>query len=185
MRLEKFERCFYQDYTTSVAKNLLGQILVHQYQGKVYQGRIVETEAYLGAHDLACHTSKGMTPRTKVMFGPAGFAYVYLIYGMYHCFNVVTEEEGQGSAVLIRAVEPLDDLDSNTKGPGRLSRAMQITKAQNGQDLLSDTLFIAKDATIKKSAIVARPRIGVDYAKEWALKPLRFYIKENPYISKK
>ena len=107
-------------------------------------GRIVETEAYLGPHDLAAHSARGLTARTRVMFGPPGHAYVYLIYGMHHCLNVVTEREGHASAVLLRAIEPVRNVTGRTAGPGLLCRAMGIDRRLNGHDLLSDDLYIGE-----------------------------------------
>lgn len=182
--MQKLPRSFYDRDTATVANDLLGHWLVHQIHGTNRVGRIVEVEAYLGPHDLAAHSSKGLTDRTRVMFGPPGHAYVYLIYGLHHCMNVVTEREGQGAAVLLRAVEPIENLDGKTCGPGLLCRAMGITRSQNAQDLLSDTLFIACPLKQRRHAVVKRPRIGVDYAGRWARRHLRFYIKESPYVSK-
>lgn len=181
----KLPLAFYQRNTIDVAKDLLNQYLIHIHDEKTYIGKIVETEAYLGEHGLACHSSKGKTARTEVMFGPAGVTYVYLIYGLHHCFNIVTEFEGVGSAVLIRAVEPISGIEDNTRGPGLLCKAMDITKMQNKKSILSDDLFIARNDSNGKIAITDSARVGVKYAKEWALKPLRFYIKGNPYVSKK
>ncbi|HEV2694295.1 MAG TPA: DNA-3-methyladenine glycosylase, partial [Verrucomicrobiae bacterium] len=147
-------------------------------------GKIVETEAYLGEHDLAAHSSKGFTERTKVMFGPPGHAYVYLIYGMHNCMNVVTEREGHASAVLLRAVEPVKNLEGRTCGPGLLCRAMKIDRGLNAYDLLSDDFFIAAPDTMEKISILKGPRIGVDYAKHWAKRHLRFYLKGNPFVSR-
>lgn len=176
---------FYERDTIVVAKELLGKYLVHQHSGIEYIAKIVEVEAYLGAQDLACHSSKGLTNRTKTMFGPPGHAYVYMIYGMYFCMNVVTEPEGMGSAVLIRAVEPIKNITAKTNGPGLLSKAMHIDKKLNNHDLLSKNFHIAYDDNHLDFNMVQKPRIGVDYAGEWAKKDLRFYIKDNPYISKK
>ena len=180
---QKLPRAFYDRDTIAVARDLLGKLLVLSRNGAVRVGRIVEVEAYLGEHDLAAHSSKGLTPRTKVMFGPPGHAYVYFIYGMHHCVNVVTEKEGHASAVLLRALEPVAGLDHSTRGPGRLCKAMGIDRSLNGHDLLSDDFFIAAPAKEERIPIVRRPRIGVDYAKHWARRLLRFYIKNNPCIS--
>ena len=157
---------------------------MHKSEGTTRIGKIVETEAYMGPHDLAAHSSKGRTPRTEVMFGPPGHAYTYLIYGMHWCMNVVTQAEGTASAVLIRALEPVANLDERCSGPGLLCRSMGIGKEQNGQDLLSSTLFITEPEEKPEFTIVKRPRIGVEYAGIWAKKLLRFIIKGNPYISK-
>lgn len=181
--MKKLPREFYDRETSLVAKDLLGHCLVHRSNGVERVGKIVEVEAYLGQHDLACHTSKGFTKRTATMFGPPGHAYIYLIYGMYYCFNVVTEKAGIGSAVLIRALEPVANIESRTQGPGLLCKAMLIDKTLNGHDLLSDNLFIANSKS-NPINIAATPRIGVSYAKEWARKPLRFYIKGNAFVSR-
>lgn len=183
--MKKLQRSFYNRDTTTVAQELLGKYLVHVSNGIERIGRIVETEAYLGSHDLAAHSARGKTERTKVMFGPPGHAYVYLIYGMYYCMNVVTEEEGHASAVLIRALEPIQNIQARTQGPGLLCKAMEINKGLNAHDLLSDTFYIASASTETDFTIIKRPRIGVDYAKHWAKRLLRFYIKDNAFISKR
>jgi DNA-3-methyladenine glycosylase len=118
------------------------------------------------------------------MFGPPGHAYVYFIYGMYFCMNVVTEGEGHASAVLLRAIEPVKNLEGRTQGPGLLCRAMGIDRRLNGHDLLSDDFFIAQPDGAEKFSIVNRPRVGVDYAGHWAKRRLRFYIKGNPFVSR-
>jgi DNA-3-methyladenine glycosylase len=175
---------FYVRDTITVAKELLGTQLVHYVEGVARIGRIVETEAYLGAIDLAAHSSKGITKRTQTMYGPPGKAYVYLIYGMYHCMNVVTEPEGIGTAVLIRALEPVANIEANTKGPGLLCKAMNIDRTLNAHDLTSDGFHILAPDVPAALRIVERPRIGVDYAGEWAHKPLRFYIEGNRFVSR-
>ncbi|WP_115710224.1 DNA-3-methyladenine glycosylase [Legionella sainthelensi] len=181
---QKLPRTFYERDTISVAKALLGKYLIHNKDGIEYIGKIVEVEAYLGQHDLACHSSKGLTPRTQVMFGPAGYAYIYLIYGMYYCTNVVTETEGTGSAILLRALEPIKNIQGKTQGPGLLSKAMHIDKNLNQHDLTSDTFYIAESDSPQTFTLVEKSRIGVPYAKDWAEKLLRFYIKESAFISK-
>ena len=184
-KLIKIPHCFYERETVTVAKELLGTYLVH-HEGELERiGKIVEVEAYLGQEDLASHSSKGLTKRTEVMFGPAGIAYIYLIYGMYYCTNIVTEAAGIGSAVLIRALEPIQNISLRTQGPGLLSKAMDINKRHNRHSLQSDDLFIANNPELQDFNIVERPRIGVSYAKEWAEKPLRFDIEGNSFISKK
>ena len=182
--MSKLPRSFYDRDTIVVAQELLGKHLVHIKDGTRRTGRIVETEAYLGPHDLAAHSARGRTARTEVMFGPPGHAYVYFIYGMYYCMNVVTEPEGHASAVLLRAVEPVENLNGRSSGPGLLCRAMAIDRQQNGCDLLSDHLFIAAPEKSDSFTFARRPRIGVDYAKHWARRLLRFYIKGNPHISR-
>jgi DNA-3-methyladenine glycosylase len=183
-RLRGLSRHFYDRDTTLVARELLGKLLVHVTGGKARIGRIVETEAYLGPHDLAAHSARGFTPRTAVMFGPPGHAYVYLIYGMHHCLNVVTEKEGHASAVLIRALQPVQNVEGRVSGPGLLCRAMGIDRRLNGHDLLSDDLYIAQPLRDETFAIVKRARVGVDYAGAWARRLLRFYIKGNPHVSR-
>jgi DNA-3-methyladenine glycosylase len=182
--VQKLPRPFFDRDTTLVARELLGKWLVHVDHGVKRVGKIVEVEAYLGPHDLAAHSSRGLTGRTKVMFGPPGHAYVYFIYGMYHCLNVVTEREGHASAVLLRALEPVKNLDGRTSGPGLLCRALHIDRRFNGHDLLSDDFFIATPSETESFRIVKRPRIGVDYARHWAKRHLRFYIKDNPFVSR-
>lgn len=182
--MQTLPRSFYDRSTIVVAKELLGKCLVHKTHGVERAGRIVEVEAYLGPHDLAAHSSKGLTERTKVMFGPPGHAYVYLIYGMYYCMNVVTEREGHGAAVLLRAIEPIKNVEGRTQGPGLLCRAMQIDKQLNAHDLLSDNFFIAAPNEAQSVAILKRPRIGVDYAGHWARRHLRFYICGNAFVSR-
>lgn len=183
-RVRKLPRSFYDRDTTLVAHELLGKLLVHHVDGLQRIGRIAEVEAYLGPHDLAAHSSKGLTNRTKIMFGPPGHAYVYLIYGMYWCMNVVTEPEGHASAVLLRAVEPIQNVEGRTQGPGLLCRAMQIDRKLNGHDLLCDDFHIAEPTKADAFKIVKRPRIGIDYAKHWAKRHLRFYIKGNAFVSR-
>jgi DNA-3-methyladenine glycosylase len=182
--LKKLSRSFYDRETIVVAKELLGKYLVHLKDGIEQIGKIVEVEAYLGPHDLAAHSCKGLTPRTQVMFGPPGYAYVYLIYGLYHCLNVVTEQEGHASAVLIRALQPIQNIEDKTQGPGLLCRALRIDKSLNGEDLLGDHFYIAQSTQVEKIVIVKKARIGVDYAQHWAKRLLRFYIKGNLFVSK-
>src|SRR5438132_5891239 len=168
IELHKLPRSFYDRDTIVVAHELLGKFLVHVSDGVERIGRIVEVEAYLGAHDLAAHSARGLTERTRVMFGPPGHAYVYLIYGMHHCMNVVTEREGHASAVLLRAVEPVQNVVGRTQGPGLVCQAMHIDKRLNAHDLLSDDFYIASVPETEPIVIVKRPRIGVAYAAHWA-----------------
>jgi DNA-3-methyladenine glycosylase len=182
--VRKLPRSFYDRDTTTVARELLGKFLVRIERGVARVGRIVEVEAYLGPHDLAAHSARGRTARTEIMFGPPGHAYVYFIYGMYFCMNVVTEREGHASAVLLRAIEPVKNVKGRASGPGLLCRAMNIDKRLNGHDLLSDGFFIAELETAETLSIVKRPRIGVDYARHWARRHLRFYIRCNPFVSR-
>ena len=166
-----------------MALNLLGKYLVHRSRGGVRIGRIAEVEAYLGPRDAASHSAKGVTPRNRVMFGPPGHAYVYLIYGIHHCMNVVTEAAGHGAAVLIRALEPVSGIEGRTSGPGLLCRAMGIDRRLNGIDLCGATVHITEGSGAA-FAVVRRPRIGVDYAGRWAKRLLRFYIQGNPHVSR-
>ena len=182
--MQKLPRSFYDRDTITVAKELLGKYLVRVSRGVERSGRIVEVEAYLGSHDLAAHSARGLTERTRVMFGPPGRAYVYFIYGMHHCMNVVTEREGHASAVLLRALEPVKNVTGRTGGPGLLCRALQIDRRLNAHDLLSDDFFIAAPPKAGPLVIVKRPRVGVDYARHWARRHLRFYIKGNPFVSR-
>jgi len=182
--MRKLPRPFYDRDTIAVARELLGKHLVHVERGRERVGRIVEVEAYLGPHDRAAHSSRGLTDRTKVMFGPPGHAYVYLIYGMYYCMNVVTEREGHASAVLLRAIEPVKNIVGRAQGPGLLCKAMHIDNRLNAHDLLSSDFYIAAPPRTERFEIVKRPRVGVDYAGPWAKRPLRFYIKGNPFISR-
>ena len=182
--MRKLPRIFYDRDAVAVARDLLGKFLVHRSDDVERVARIVEVEAYLGPHDLAAHSARGLTPRTRVMFGPPGHAYVYLIYGMYHCMNVVTEREGRASAVLLRALEPVRSVEGRTQGPGLLCRAMHIDKRLNGHDLLSDDFYIADDGNRRRLTIVKRPRVGVDYAGHWARRLLRFYIAGNEFVSR-
>jgi len=183
--MRKLPRAFYDRDTIAVARDLLGKYLVHTSRGVERIGRIVEVEAYLGPHDLAAHSARGLTERTRVMFGPPGHAYVYMIYGMYFCMNVVTERAGHASAVLLRAVEPVKNIEERTQGPGLLCRAMRIDKRLNGRDLTGKNFYIAAPANTGPVTIVKRPRVGVDYAGHWARRHLRFYIKGNPFVSKR
>jgi len=182
--MKKLPRSFYEADTVTVARELLGKHLVRIAAGEERIGRIVEVEAYLGEQDLAAHSSKGLTARTRVMFGPPGHAYVYFIYGIHYCMNVVTEPEGHASAVLIRAIEPVKNIEGRTQGPGLVCQAMRIDKSLNGHDLLSDDFFIADPGITGRLPIVKRPRVGVDYAAHWARRLLRFYIRNNPWVSR-
>ncbi len=182
----RLPRSFYDREAVIVAPELLGKLLVRARRGVERVGRIVEVEAYLGPHDLAAHSSRGLTERTKVMFGPPGHAYVYFIYGMYYCMNVVAEREGRAAAVLLRALEPVKNLAGRTQGPGLLCRAMGIDKRLNAHDLLSDDFFIAAPVpTESRFAIAKSPRVGVDYAGRWARRHLRFYVKGSPFVSRR
>jgi len=169
--------------TVAVALGLLGAYLVHDGPGGRQVGRIVETEAYVGPDDRASHASRGRTPRTDPMFGPPGFAYVYLVYGMYYCLNVVAEPEGYPAAVLLRALEPIAGIAGSTSGPGRLCRALGIDLTYNRADLTGGALYLAGGAP-PAGRIVAGPRVGVESAGRWALKPWRFYLADSPWVSR-
>jgi DNA-3-methyladenine glycosylase len=171
---ERLDRGFYARPAIVVARTLIGKVLVRRCRRRVYRARIVETEAYVGEHDLACHASRGRTKRTEVMFGPAGHAYVYFIYGMYDMLNVVTADEGDAQAVLIRAAAPMDGWEADLSGPGKLTRAMQVTRALNGADLVTGpSLFILDDQQYR-ARIQTTKRIGVEYAGHWKDALLRF-----------
>lgn len=198
MQLEKLPPSFYdRPDVVRIARELIGQLLVTCWEGVYTVGRIVETEAYAGATDRASHAwNNRRTPRTEVMFGKPGHAYVYLCYGVHHLFNVVTHREGIPHAVLIRALEPVEGLERMldrtqaakadcqiTRGPGKLSRAMGISTLHTGYSLQSDQLFIARGTTVKPAAIQRTVRIGVDYAGEDTTRPYRFILANNPYVS--
>jgi len=180
----RLERSFYARDTVVAARDLLGKLLVRRIDGVALSGRIVEVEAYLGPHDLAAHSSRGRTARTAVMFGPPGYAYVYMIYGLHYCMNVVTEPEGHGAAVLLRALEPAGNIAGRTNGPALLCRALSIDRRLNGHDLLSEDFYIADAPPVPANRIASRPRIGVDYAGRWARRLLRFYEKGNSFVSR-
>jgi DNA-3-methyladenine glycosylase len=182
----------------TIAKELLGKVLVTQFNGVHTAGRIVETEAYAGVTDKASHAYGGRrTARTEVMFQKAGTAYVYLCYGIHYLFNVVTNQEQIPHAILVRAIEPLSGINDMLersgkkkpdhtlgKGPGNVSKVLGITTRYTGWDLTGDELFIAADGFIpEETAIEVTKRIGVDYAGEDALLPYRFILKNNPYVS--
>jgi DNA-3-methyladenine glycosylase len=174
MRLAKE---FFEKQTLWVAENLLGKFLVRRWRGKEIRTLITETEAYCGFNDRASHASRGMTLRNKVMFGPAGFAYVYLIYGMHYCLNVVTEQEGYPAAVLIRGVNQVDFPNAKLNGPGKLTKALHIDKSLNGENIVaSRKLWIEANDRYRLINVKKGRRIGVDYAGSWAKKPWRFWI---------
>ncbi len=196
----KLERSFYTRNVITVAKELLGKILVKTDKDIIFSGKIVEVEAYDGEVDEAAHTFIGKTKRNEIMFAEGGFLYVYFTYGAHFCCNVVTGREGKGTAVLIRAVEPVDGIDkmiSNrfghelrsekeklnlTSGPGKVCRAFSITKLHYGIDLTGDKIYILDRPKLPGSKIVITKRIGI---KKSVNLPWRFYIKDNPYVSKK
>lgn len=176
MRSTILSRSYFNRPTVQVARSLIGKYLVRSINGRMLAGKIVEVEAYVGSQDRACHASKGRTQRTDVMFGPGGVAYIYLIYGMYHCLNVVTEREEFPSAVLIRAIEIDGEL---IDGPGRLCRALQIDRRLNRVDLTTgeSIWFEDRGVLVERGDVGTHPRVGVDYAGEWAKKPWRFRLR--------
>jgi len=176
----KLPRSFYARPAVEVARDLLGKVIRH---GPA-SARIVETEAYLGTGDAAAHSARGPTPRTRVIFGPPGHAYIYLIYGIHHCLNIVAEPEGVAGCVLIRAVEPVraaaeTALPSN--GPGKLTRALGITLDHYGADLTHGPITVHEPARQESFEIGISPRIGISQAAEL---PLRFFVKNNPFVSR-
>lgn len=192
----RLSRGFYQQATLEVARRLLGKYLVRAHADGTTTGKIVETEAYIGTDDKACHASKGRTPRTEIMFGPAGHAYVYLIYGFHYLLNFVTEDVGVPAVVLIRAVEPQDGLElmqerrgvketrNLCSGPGKLCQAFAIDRAHNGSDICGGELYV-EDRGERVKNIVTTLRIGIDYAGEWKHKPWRFIVSDNEFVSKR
>jgi DNA-3-methyladenine glycosylase len=183
------KRAFYRRPAVEVARDLLGKLLVHGPTA----GIIVETEAYLGGDDLAAHSARGLTDRTRVIFGPPGHAYVYFIYGMYECLNLVAEREGEPGCVLIRAIEPAGGIEIMRRrrpsarkaedlasGPGKLTLAMGITRAQNGADVTRGALAVRAPASPQRLEIAVSPRIGISKCADW---PLRFYIRGNRFVS--
>ncbi len=198
--MNKLPLAFYlRDDVVAIAKDLLGKVLVSNWNNEFTAGRIVETEAYAGEIDRASHAYKGLTPRTKVIFGEGGRAYVYLCYGIHQMFNIVTNVKGVPHAILIRAVEPMEGIDimlkrtgkkkadhTLTRGPGNVGKAFGFHTSQCHTLMTGDELYIADDGyKISKPMIVSSPRIGVDYAGEHAEWHYRFYLKESRYVSGK
>jgi DNA-3-methyladenine glycosylase len=188
--LAPLPRAFYARPTVDVAHALLGKLLVRRPPGRrgaPRVARIVEVEAYLGERDAASHARRGPTPRAAIMFGPPGFLYVYLIYGMHHCMNVITETDGVAGAVLLRAAAPVagvPDLKRPLTGPGKLCAGLEITRRENGLDLTTGGgLYLADDGAPPPRR-AASARIGVDYAGSWAARKLRFYVRGDPYVGK-
>jgi DNA-3-methyladenine glycosylase len=183
--LAPLPRSFYERPTTLVARALLGKVLVRRLEDALVCARIVEVEAYLGERDEASHARRGPTPRSAIMFGPAGHLYVYLIYGMHHCMNFVCERDGVAGAVLIRAAALLDDSEPRAlSGPGKLCARLAISLADKGLDLTSPkgALTVVDDGT-PAPRIGSSARIGVDYAGRWARRRLRFFISRHPAVS--
>ncbi len=196
LALLPLEASFYREHdTVSAARALLGQILCRETPEGLAAGIIVETEAYLSRDDPACHASRGKTRRNAAMFGPPGRAYIYLIYGIHYGFNVVTGPAGSGEAVLVRALEPLYGIELMQKrrgdgkgalhlagGPGRLCQTLAIDRSLNEHDLRRPPLWIAAGAAVKEEEVARAPRIGINRAAD---KLLRFYIKDNKYVSRR
>ena len=185
---------FYARNTEAVARDLLGAVLECRTPAGIAAGRIVETEAYVGEHDLACHAAAGRTARTEPLYGAPGIAYVYFIYGMYWCFNAVTRAENEPSAVLVRALEPLAGIDlmrkrrpkvrrdvDLTNGPGKLCLALGIGRSHNGRPLQRPPVVIRSGSAVPDSGVTVTPRIGISQAADW---PLRWFVTGNPYVSK-
>lgn len=204
--MKKLERDFYKRDSVTVAKELLGKYLVHVVHGEEIIGKIVEVEAYMGPEDKAAHSyNNRRTNRNEIMYGTCGYAYVYIIYGMYNCMNVVVEEIGKPQAVLIRALEPVEgsirmtefryskkfeqltkgEKIGLTNGPGKLCSALKIDRTQNGEDLCGDKLYILANEREPEFEIITTTRINIDYAEEAVHYPWRFYIKNNSYVSRK
>ena len=179
MDLTPLPRSFYQRDALVLARALIGARLV--VGDRVT--RIVETEAYRGPKDLACHARVGITKRTRTLYGPPGHAYVYLIYGMHDCFNVVCFAEGKGHAVLVRAVEPVTNVKGATAGPGRLTRALGLSRADDTADLVTGPR-VTIAARERRPRIAVTARVGVAYAGEWADRPWRFLDAESSFVSK-
>jgi DNA-3-methyladenine glycosylase len=175
---------FFDRETLDVAQDLLGKLVVRETDGQVRWGRLVEVEAYCGPSDRAAHSWRGLTPRTRVMFGPPGHAYVYFVYGMHHCLNFVTRPEGFPEAILVRALEPGPGV-GRCSGPGLVCRALDIDRSLNGVVLEPPGLYVVDDGFRPSPGGVARtPRIGVAYAGEWAALPWRFCLV-SPHLSRR
>ena len=185
---------FFARDTEIVARELLGCVLECHLPEGITTGRIVETEAYLGEHDLACHAAAGRTKRTEPLYGPPGTSYVYFIYGVHWCFNAVTRAAGLPSAVLVRAIEPLEGLElmrsrrraarrdvDLTNGPGKLCAALGIDERHNGLPLDQPPLMIREGARVSSARVQITPRIGITKCADW---PLRWMIADNPYVSR-
>lgn len=197
---KKLPRTFYErDDVVQISRDIIGKVLCTKVDGVFTSGMIVESEAYHGRIDQACHAYPNVkTPRTSIMYGPPGFAYVYLCYGIHHLFNIVTNKEGFADAILIRAIQPIDGIETMMErrgksklhpsvgnGPGILSQALGITTQLYGSDLLGNTIWIEeRDTDIRESDIAASSRIGVAYAGEDANLPWRFTLKNSKWLSK-
>ena len=203
--MKKLDREFYNRDSILVAKELLGKVLVHEIGGQRISAGIVEAEAYMGVEDKAAHSYGGRrTSRVEVMYGDPGFSYIFMIYGMHNCFNVVTSEKGTPQAVLIRAAEPLEGTEwmaqqrfgksyeqltkaqrrGLTDGPGKLCRALSLDRSFNGMDLCGNEVYV-EEGEGRDFKIVTAKRVGIDYAEEAKDYPWRFYIDGNEYVSVK
>ncbi|MDF2986156.1 MAG: DNA-3-methyladenine glycosylase [Eubacterium sp.] len=203
--MNKLDREFYNRDSIIVAKELLGKVLIHETDGQRISARIVETEAYMGVEDKAAHSYGGKrTPRVEIMYGGPGFSYIFMIYGMYYCFNIVTREAGTPQAVLVRAAEPLEGTElmsqrrfgrsyeqltkgqrrGLTNGPGKLCGALSINRSFNGMDLCGNKVYV-EEGKSGNFSIVTTKRVGIDYAEEAKDYPWRFYIEGNEYVSVK
>jgi DNA-3-methyladenine glycosylase len=196
----KLPKIFYSRNVLTVAKELLGKIFVKNVDNQLYAGKIVEVEAYDGSVDEAAHSFSGLTKRNEIMFKEGGYLYVYFTYGVHFCCNVVTGKKGEGKAVLLRGIEPLEGIKlmalnrfgrknitekekrNLTSGPGKTCRAFSIIGIHNGMDLTGDKIFILNNDKIKKNKIITTPRIGITKSTNL---PWRFYIKNNPFVSQK
>ena len=191
---EALPAAFYDRETEVVSRELLGAILWCRTNEGVTAGRIVETEAYLGEHDPACHAAAGFTDRTRHLYGPPGISYVYFIYGVHWCFNVVTREAGLPSAVLVRAIEPLSGLElmrprraaarrdaDLTNGPGKLCAALGVDARHNALPLNSPPILVRSGSAVPDSRVVITPRIGIRECADW---PLRWFVSDSPYVSR-
>lgn len=199
MKEKKLPRSFFARDTHVVARAMLGKVLVRRCGRARISGRITEVESYVGADDVASHAARGRTPRTEIMFGPAGYAYIYFIYGMYYCCNITTARREFPAAILIRSLEPLtgilhmqrarqrDALRDLTTGPGKLTQALGITTTLNHEDITRSTqLYLVDDGyRVTPRDIIATTRIGVAYAGESAALPWRYYLKDSAYVSRR
>jgi len=190
--MNRLGRGFFSRDAVTVARDLLGKPLVRRYHGGLMSGIIVETEAYVGEEDTACHAARGCTPRTRVMYGPPGHYYIYLIYGMYHMLNIVTGDQGHPQAVLVRALRPVLGVEQMAElrggvaekhlcdGPGKLCQALAIDRSLNGAGVNGDDLWLEDAAPVEEDAVIAGPRVGIAYAsQEDQQRPWRFTVTQK------
>jgi DNA-3-methyladenine glycosylase len=173
---DRLSRAFYARSTLQVARDLLGKRLVHCERS----GHIVEVEAYIGPDDRASHARVGRRGRAAIMYGPAGYAYVYLVYGMHYCFNVVTERDDVAGAVLVRAIDV-----AGGNGPALVCRSLNIDRSCNGLDLTDSELYLVDGPPVADEDVRVGPRIGVDYAGEWAARPWRLWVANSQHVSRR